>query len=108
MKLFRNTLGEFEELVLINVAIHDNQSYGILIQEEIEKQTGREISISAIHSVLQRLEDKGYLISWMGGQSQVRGGRRKRFFKITGKGKVAITELKNLRDELWKLLPEIR
>jgi PadR family transcriptional regulator, regulatory protein PadR len=107
MKLFRSSLGEFEELVMIIVAILGDKAYGVAVQEEIKKQSGREISISAIHSVLTRLEQKNYLLSWMGGQTDERGGRRKRYFKLTGSGKQALRDLKKLRDDLWKLLPEI-
>lgn len=72
MKLFNNTIGELEELVLLIVAKLSEEAYGIAIKNEIETRTGRELSISAIHSTLHRLQKKGYLNSWMGGAEQIR------------------------------------
>ena len=89
------------------VGVLIDNAYGISIQEEIEKQTGRSLSISAIHCVLVRLEKKGYLKSWMGGETKERGGRRKRFFKLTGTGKDAINEVRTMRNKLWDIMPDL-
>ncbi len=96
-------IGEFEELVLLAVASLDDNAYGVTIKEVIEKRTDRSISIGALHSTITRLEEKGFLKSWLGEPTQERGGRRKRHFEITQQGKVALHEIKSLRDELWKL-----
>jgi DNA-binding PadR family transcriptional regulator len=96
-------LGEFEELVLLTIASLDEEAYGVAIKEDIEKRAGRSISIGALHSTITRLEEKGFLKSWLGDPTQERGGRRKRFFEITHSGKVALHEMKALRDELWSL-----
>ena len=96
-------VGEFEELVLLAVASLDENAYGVTIKELIEKRTDRSISIGALHSTITRLEEKGYLKSWLGEPTQERGGRRKRHFEITQQGKVALHEIKSLRDDLWKL-----
>ncbi len=96
-------LGEFEELVLLTVASLGTDAYGVGIQTDIESRTGRGISIGALHSTITRLEEKGFLKSWMGEPTQERGGRRKRYFELTQTGKVALNEIKSLRDELWKL-----
>lgn len=95
-------LGEFEEIVLLTVAILDDQAYGISIKDEIEDRTGRKISIGGLHSTITRLEEKGFLTSELGGATSERGGRRKRFFKISYAGKLALNRAKNLRDDLWK------
>jgi DNA-binding PadR family transcriptional regulator len=102
----RTNLGEFEELVLLTVSILFDSAYGVAIKDEVEKQTGRKLSISAIHSVLHRLERKGFVASWVGGATAQRGGRRKRFFKVTGAGKAALVEARDLRERLWKLVPD--
>ncbi len=86
----RTNLGEFEELVLLTVSALYERAYGISIKDEIATQTGRNLSISAVHSVLNRLEKKGFVVSWMGGATRERGGRRKRFFKVTGAGHQAL------------------
>lgn len=94
-------LGEFEELVLLTVATLGSEAYGVSIKESIEERANRKISIGALHSTISRLEDKGYLKSWMGGATTERGGRRKRYFMMSESGKQILTEVKNLRDELW-------
>ncbi|MBI1767716.1 MAG: PadR family transcriptional regulator [Bacteroidetes bacterium] len=96
-------IGEFEELVLLSVASLHGNAYGVTIKEVIEKQTNRSISIGALHSTITRLEEKGFLKSWLGEPTQERGGRRKRHFEVTHQGKVALHEIKSLRDDLWKL-----
>ena len=96
-------LGEFEELVLLTVATLGDEAYGVAIKDDIEKRASRSLSIGALHSTITRLEEKGFLKSWLGDPTQERGGRRKRFFEITHQGKVALHEMKSLRDELWSL-----
>lgn len=95
-------LGEFEELVLLTVASLGDDAYGVSIKEDIEKRADRSISIGALHSTISRLEEKGFLKSWLGDPTQERGGRRKRFFEVTHDGKVALHDVKSLRDELWR------
>lgn len=96
-------LGEFEELVLLTIVNLDKDSYGVAIKEDIEERGKRTISMGALHTTLTRLEEKGYIKSWMGDPTQVRGGRRKRFFEVTHRGKSELHKMKSLRDELWKL-----
>jgi PadR family transcriptional regulator, regulatory protein PadR len=96
-------LGEFEELVLLTIVNLDKDAYGVAIKEDIEERSKRTISIGALHSTLTRLEEKGYIKSWMGEPTAERGGRRKRFFEVTHRGKVELHNMKALRDDLWKL-----
>jgi DNA-binding PadR family transcriptional regulator len=96
-------LGEFEELVLLTVASLGNDAYGVSVKEDIEKRADRSISIGALHSTISRLEEKGFLKSWLGEPTQERGGRRKRYFELTHDGKVALHDVKALRDELWNV-----
>src|SRR6476659_8743899 len=96
-------LGEFEELVLLTIAGLGTNAYGVGVQEDLEKRVGRSISIGALHSTITRLEEKGFLKSWLGDPTQERGGRRKRFFQLTNLGKSSLREMKGLRDELWDL-----
>jgi len=97
-------LGELEELILLLVALYDNEAYGVLLTEELQKQAGRVISISAAHAVLHRLEEKGFVRSHMGGASAERGGRRKRLFCITALGRKAVEELRDIRNQIWSML----
>ena len=103
----RINLGEFEELVfLITAVLHEN-AYGISVLQEIEAQTGRQINISAVHSALDRLEQKGYLKSYLGGATNERGGRRKRLFSVTASGAKALSDVKEMRNTLYDQIPKV-
>jgi PadR family transcriptional regulator, regulatory protein PadR len=98
-------LGEFEEIVLLTVAVLDDDAYGVTITQEIEEKTGRSVGFNTVHTTLQRLENKGFLSSKMGGATAERGGRRKRFFRLTVAGGAALKEVKTIRTRLWEALP---
>jgi DNA-binding PadR family transcriptional regulator len=101
----RTFLGEFEEIVLLTVAILGEDAYGVTVTQELEQKTGRAVGFSSIHTTLQRLEEKGFLSSRMGGATAERGGRRKRYFEVTALGRKALMEVKQVREELWGALP---
>ncbi len=94
-------LGEFEEIVLLTVAVLYEQAYGVTVTQEIERQTGRSVTFSTVHTTLQRLEEKGFLASDMGGATAERGGRRKRFYSVTAAGSQALHEIQQVRTQLW-------
>ncbi len=102
MKIKSYQLGELEELVLMIVAILNEEAYGVKVMDEIEKQINRKVNISAVHTVLDRLEKKHFLSSYMGGASAERGGRRKRLFKITAEGSRALTYVHQTRNKLYQ------
>ncbi|GGM96924.1 hypothetical protein GCM10010967_33380 [Dyadobacter beijingensis] len=97
----RNYLGEFEELVLLTVAILHPGAYGAAITDEMDAQTGRSVSISAVHAALARLEEKGMLSSAFGEATQERGGRRKRLFTVTVLGNQTLQHVRDTRARLW-------
>ena len=99
-------LGEFEEVVMLTVAILGNDAYGFSIIDEMESRLKRSVSIGALQQVLKRLEAKGYLDSEMGEPTEARGGRRKRYFKLTNIGQRILSETKNQRLGLWDAIPE--
>jgi DNA-binding PadR family transcriptional regulator len=101
-------LGEFEELVLTMVGILGDEAYGKSIIQEVKDRLDRDVSLSAVHVTLYRLEDKGYVTSEMGGATAQRGGRRKRFFRITNAGMAILQEMKEGRQQLWKLIPQLK
>jgi PadR family transcriptional regulator, regulatory protein PadR len=101
-----NYLGEFEELVLLSVASLVDDAYGVSIMQYIEQEAGRKVNISAVHEVLKRLQRKGYLKSRMGGATQERGGRRKRFFLLTVSGKKTLEEAMKLKLQLYRQVPD--
>src|SRR5688572_15680276 len=100
-------LGELEELVLLTVGILYKEAYGVAVMDEIEKQTGRSLNISAVHAVLTRLEDKGFVSSKLGDPTNERGGRRKRIFSLTAAGKRSIEETNALRNQLFNQIPKV-
>lgn len=100
-------LGEFEELVLLTAGALYPEAYGVAVMNEIKEETGRSVNISAIHSALRRLESKGFVKSDMGGATNERGGRRKRYFELTAYGKTALDDSQEIRMKLYKRIPNI-
>ncbi|OEK02198.1 PadR family transcriptional regulator [Roseivirga sp. 4D4] len=101
-------LGEFEEIVLLTIGVLQEEAYGVAIKLEIEQRTNRTPSIGALHSALSRLEDKGFIKSREGGATKSRGGRRKRFYTITSAGESTLIKANELRNELFKLIPNFQ
>lgn len=100
-------LGEFEELVLLVVAGLNGEGYGVNIQERLQKNSSKNVSLSAVHVALKRLDDKGFVKSKMGGITEERGGRRKKFYTITAIGRRAIDAQYELRNNLYKQIPKL-
>ncbi|MEQ9467282.1 MAG: helix-turn-helix transcriptional regulator [Ekhidna sp.] len=94
-------IGEFEELVLLTIANLAKDAYGVAILNDISERANRKLSIGALHSTLTRLEEKGYITSYLGEPTNERGGRRKRYFEITDSAKAELSNMKALRDQLW-------
>jgi DNA-binding PadR family transcriptional regulator len=101
-------LGEFEEIVLLSVAILDNDAYGVSIKDEIKKRLKRTVSIGALHSALNRLEEKGFLNTKEGQTTPQRGGRRKLFYTITRPGIRALEKSKEQRNAMWDDIPSLK
>lgn len=97
----RSDLGEFEEVVLLTVAVLTPEAYSVVVAEELEQETGKTVSTGAVHAALQRLENKGLVSSRMGGATLERGGRRKRIFTLTVAGSRMLHEVRGVRDRLW-------
>lgn len=100
-------LGEFEEIILLLVAMLGEDAYGLSIREAFMDQTGRSAAIGAVHSALNRLEDKGFLESKMADATNERGGRRKRIFSVTAAGKAALESSRDLRNTIWEQIPQV-
>ena len=79
-------LGEFEQLVLLALLRLGRDAYGAAVSLEIEEHTGRTISVSAVHTTLDRLEDKGFIRSRLGEPTPQRGGKRKRHYDVLPAG----------------------
>ena len=98
----QSNIGELEELVLLAAAALHEEAYGVAIVAELKKSTGREINIGAIHTVLRRLEDKGFLTSRLGGATAERGGRRKRIYTPTHAGQATLDRTYEMRTSLYR------
>ena len=83
-------LGDFEQLVLLGVLRLADDAYGANIRQEIHARSGRDVSINAVYTTLDRLEGKGLLRSWVGEPTAQRGGRRRKFYALTPAGVTAV------------------
>jgi PadR family transcriptional regulator PadR len=98
----RNTLGEFEQAVLLAILRLGSSAYGVPIRERL----ARAVSVGAIYSALERLEGKGFVSSWTGGATAERGGRAKRFYRVEAPGVRALDAARVATRNLWAGLPE--
>ncbi|MBT1700981.1 PadR family transcriptional regulator [Fulvivirgaceae bacterium PWU4] len=103
----RHQLGEFEEIVMLTVGILYKEAYGVAIIDEIETRMNRKVSIGSLQTVLRRLEGKGYLTSEFGEATNVRGGKRKRYFSLTTLGSRVLRETQEQRQEMFKAIPRV-
>jgi PadR family transcriptional regulator, regulatory protein PadR len=103
--MIETKLGEFEEVILLLTGILGEEAYAFKVAEEFESQTGRSVSIGAVHSTLTRLEEKGFLKSEMGSATAERGGRRKRIYTITALGKRVLKNSRDFKVSLWQQFP---
>jgi PadR family transcriptional regulator PadR len=87
-------LGDFEQLVLLGVLRLELQdsAYGAAIRQEIHGRSGRDVSINAVYTTLDRLERKGLLKSWIGDPTPQRGGRRRKFYALRPRGVAALRQ----------------
>ena len=99
------TLGAFEELVLLTVGVLQDNAYGVTIKMELEAQMKKNISLGALYAALQRLEEKGWVDSRVGGITEKQGGRRKQYYDITREGVMALEEVRSMRNGLFDRLP---
>lgn len=97
----KDTLSELEELLLLAVMRLGPDSYGVTIRREIGARTGRDLSLGAIYPTLDRLEDKGLVISWRGEPTGMRGGRSRRHFRLKPEGRKALLRSRELIAAMW-------
>ena len=86
------TLGEFEQIVLLAIMRLGENAYGVKLREEIRARTNRHPTPGAVYTTVDRLEEKGLVSSRFGDPTPLRGGRAKRFFKVTAKGIAAVAQ----------------
>lgn len=102
----RDILGEFEHLVLLAVLRQEPDGYGASIRQELEERTGRQTSVGALYSTLDRLAGKGMVAARTGVPTPERGGRAKRHFSVTPPGHAALRESRRQLEAMWEGLIE--
>jgi PadR family transcriptional regulator PadR len=99
-------LGEFEQLVLLALLRLGDEAYGVAIRDEIESETGRDVTLGAVYTTLLRLEAKRLVASRLGDPTPQRGGRRKKFYRPLAAGRRELaTSLQALRSMTRGLTP---
>lgn len=104
----RDYLGEFEHIIVLALLRLEDRAYGVTVRQEIESRTKREVSIGAVYATLERLETKGYVKSHRGDPTPERGGRSKRFFRVTPRGVAAVNRAQRALQNMTEGLDLIR
>lgn len=98
-------LGEFELMVLLTVMRLGDGAYGVSLARELAAIRGREVAVGSVYAALDRLEMKGLVASSLGEATSERGGRAKRYFRVTKKGLRSVRETREVLSSLWKSMP---
>lgn len=99
-------LSRTEEIILLAVYRLENHAYGVTIRSEIQSATGIDLSVGAVYVPLERLTKRGLLKVHVGTPTPERGGRSKRYYRITPKGLAALGEVQRLNLTLWANVPD--
>jgi PadR family transcriptional regulator, regulatory protein PadR len=104
----RGYLGEFELMILLAVIYLGEAAYGVPISRELERHRKRDVSLGSVYAALERLESKGLVSSNLGDPTPARGGKAKRYFRITNAGLEQVRESRRVLSDLWKQIPELK
>jgi PadR family transcriptional regulator, regulatory protein PadR len=104
----RHLLTDLELMILLAILRTGEEAYGVQIAREIEATGGRRLLLGAAYAALDRLERNGLVSSRVGSPTQERGGRAKRFFKVTPRGVRAAKDTQQALIALWRGLPELK
>jgi DNA-binding PadR family transcriptional regulator len=97
-------LTRVEEYVLLAVLTLGDEAYSLSILDYIEKATHKKWTLGGIYIPLYRLEENGYLSSELGPPTKERGGKRKKYYRLTNKGKDALKTQKQIQMAMWEKL----
>ena len=98
-------LTKLEDQILLSVWKFQGKAYGINVYQHLEKMIQSKVAIGVVYFTLDRLAKRGYLESYKGEPTAVRGGMRKKYYRITRKGKRALFESKKVNDRIWSEFP---
>jgi len=94
-------------MVMLALIRLGEDAYGVPISREIEASTGREVVVGSVYAALERMEQKGFVSSSLGEPTAERGGRAKRYFRVTTKGLREVRKTRQALISLWRGLPEL-
>ena len=100
-------LGEFELMLLLTIIRLGDEAYGVPLSRALALQRGREVSVGSVYAALDRLEAKGFVTSYLGESTPERGGRAKRYFRVTRQGLRVVQETRRVLSKLWQSLPSL-
>ncbi len=95
------TLGALELTILLTVARLGEEAYGLAVRRDVSERLGREYSVGAVYTTLDRLETKGFVVSQTTAPLPVRGGRSRRHFTVTAAGRRAIRQAERAARSVW-------
>ena len=101
----KDNIGNFEFMILLALIRLGDNAYGVPITKEIEERSGRQVSVASVYAALERLSGKGFVVSELGEPTPERGGRAKRFFRITAKGTREVRDTRRVLMNFWERLP---
>lgn len=104
----RSLLTDFELMILLATLRTEEEAYGVRIAEEIERIGRRSVVMGAVYAALDRLERNGLVSSSLGDPTPERGGRAKRFFRVTPRGRRAVKQTQDALVALWTDLPDLK
>ncbi|HZR23042.1 MAG TPA: PadR family transcriptional regulator [Vicinamibacterales bacterium] len=104
----REGIGHFELTVMLAVLRVGDEAYGVPIAAELKQTTGREPLLGSVYAALERLEAKGLVKSTLGEATAERGGRAKKYFRVTAKGLRHVRDAQRSLVRLWSGVPQLR
>jgi PadR family transcriptional regulator PadR len=96
-----DSLGAFEQAVLLSILRLGDEAYGRAILKEVQARLERDVAAGAVHATLERLQNKGLIASRLGSGTPIRGGRARRFYRLKPAGLRALNEARAAVDSLW-------
>jgi DNA-binding PadR family transcriptional regulator len=104
----RSNLGAFDLMILLALMRLGDAAYGVPISREIEETSGKVIALATLYATLTRLEKKGLVSSRLGEPTAERGGRAKKYFRVTAKGLREVREAQRVFTSLWNGIPTLK
>jgi PadR family transcriptional regulator, regulatory protein PadR len=104
----RSLLTDFELMILLATMRSEDDAYGVVIAREIERTGGRSVVLGAVYAALDRLARNGFVASEVGNPTPERGGRAKRFFRVTPRGIAAVKDTQRALVALWTDVPQLK